>query len=601
MTGRRKPAAPPADDRATAYARAVVAGTVAAGKPVRDACARHLRDLAEGAERGLTWDVAAVERVLKFFEKVLRLNGGEHENVPFVPLDWQAFILGSLFGWKNSDGFRRFRQAYVETGKGSGKSPLAGGIGLYMQVADDEPRAEVYAAASRKDQAQILFRDAVAMFRMSPFLSTCLQPSGGAGKEWNLFHLATGSFFRTIASDTGQSGPRPHCALLDEVHEHHDAEMVEMMRAGTKGRRQALIFMITNSGSDRTGVCYNYHEYGKKVSAGDLEDDSFYSYICALDDGDDPFTDETCWSKPNPSLGHTFGLRYLREQVTQARGMPSKEAIVRRLNFCEWTDAESPWVDRDLWDACEADFDTDDLAGTPCVAGLDLSAKRDLTALAVAWNKPDGLLDLAVYFWTPGDTLEERARLDNVPYPVWRDAGHLNAPPGRIIDKKHVALAVRQIAAKHDLRVLAFDQAQIDDFLAACDDIGFDAWIDDRKRDDEGVPIGQPGQGLRLIRHGQGFAGYMSQSTLWMPRSIGGFEESIIGRRIRIQRNPVLRWNSASAVLMSDPQGNRKWDKRKATGRIDGIVAATQAVGAALDAGPVSPGSIWDNADLWDE
>jgi phage terminase large subunit-like protein len=581
------------DDPATAYALAVVAGSQPAGPHVRAACKRHLSDLNQGPGRGLTWDIPAVERAVSFFREVLRLNGGEHEGQPFVLLPWQVFIVGSLFGWKNAGtGFRRFRQAYVEGGKGSGKSPLAAGIGLYCLTADGEPRAEVYAAASKKDQAQVLFRDAVAMVKQSPRLGARLGFTGGPGKEWNIDYLATGSFFRTIASEDGQSGPRPHCGLLDEIHEHRDATAVEMMRAGTKGRRQALIFMITNSGADRTGVCWHYHEYAEKICRGDLLDDAFFAYVCALDEGDNPFESEECWPKSNPSLGHTFQLSYLREQVTQARGMPSKEAIVRRLNFCEWTDTAAPWIDRDLWDAAEDDFDPADNAGLPCYLGLDLSAKRDLTGLTAAWVRPDGKIDLAAWAWTPGDTLAERARIDGVPYPAWKEAGHLFAPPGRIIDKGHVAVFVAEMATRHDIKALAYDNAQADEFQRACDDIGLDVWIDEGK--------GATGAGLRMLRHGQGYAGYASESTLWMPRSVGAIEEAILNRRLRIRRNPVLRWNSASAVLVSDPSGNRKWDKRKSTGRIDMMVASCMAVGAACLPPPAPPPvSIWDNPQLW--
>jgi len=124
-----------------------------------------------------------------------------------------------------------------------------------------------------------------------------------------------------------------------------------------------------------------------------------------------------------------------------------KEAIVRRLNFCEWTDTEPPWIDRDKWEACQVDFDPADLAGMPCTLGLDLSSKRDLTAMAACWSLPDGTRKLAAWFWSPGDVLEEKARADNVPYPVWRDAGHLFSPPGRIIDKRHMAMFVQQLVA----------------------------------------------------------------------------------------------------------------------------------------------------------
>lgn len=587
----RKPAAAEPACPTTAYARQVVAGSLPAGPYVRDACARHLRDMAEGPKRGLTFDREAAARAFGFFRDVLKLNGGEHEGQPFHLLSWQQFIVGSLFGWKTREGVRRFRMAFVLTGKGSGKSPLAAGIGLYCLVADQEPRAEVYAAASKRDQAAVLFRDAVAMFRQSPALSARLTPSGGRGKEWNLAYLETGSFFRCIASDEGQSGPRPHCALLDEIHEHHDNTMVEMLRAGTKGRRQALIFMITNAEADRTSVCAQYRDYSAKVCRGEFVDDTFFAYVAALDTGDDPFTDESCWAKPNPSLGHTFQLGYLREQVTQARGMPSKEAIVRRLNFCEPTDAAAPWIDRDLWTACESDFDPEELAGLPCWLGLDLSQKRDLTALAAVWKRDDGRLFWASWFWTPGDTLDERARGDNVPYRLWRDQGHLYAPPGRLIDKRHVAEFVQAFVLKNNVQALAFDQAQIDDFLTACDDIGLDAFIDDGEK--------QRGTGLRMIRHGQGFAGYASETVLWMPRSVSALEEAIINGTVAIRCNPVLTWNSGSAVLLSDPSGNRKWDKRKATGRIDGMVAGTMATGAAQAAPVRVSASIWDRPELW--
>lgn len=593
----RKPAAEPVVDHTTNYAQAVVDGTLSAGPHVLGACKRHLRDI---KRNDIAFDLEAADRAIGFFPGVLRLAGGEHEGKPFALLNWQQFIIGSLFGWKGADGMRRFRTAFVETGKGSGKSPLAAGVGHYMLSADREPRAEVYAAASKKDQAAVLFRDAVAMFEQSPLLLDKLTPTGGPGKVWNLANKKTGGFFRTIASESGQSGPRPHCGLLDEIHEHPNDEAVKMMRAGTKGRRQALIFMITNSGANRTGVCWHYHEYAAKICAGLIEDDAFFAYVCALDDGDDPMKDESCWPKANPSLGHTFQMKYLRELVTQARGMPSSEAVVRRLNFCEWTDAETPWIDRDLWEACETEFTDEDVAGLPCFLGLDLSSKRDLTAAGAVWRAPDGRLFLRVYSWTPLDTLDDRAREDSAPYRLWMTAGHLFAEPGRLIDKGRVAAWLQRFAVKHDVRALAYDQALADDFLAACDTIGLDVWIDDRKRDGDGHPVGRDGAGIRMVRHGQGHAGYMSETTLWMPRSITALEDAIVKRQIAIDPNPVLRWNSASAVIQADPSGNRKWDKRKATGRIDGIVAAAMAIGAASAGAIALRLSIWDRPELWD-
>lgn len=575
------------EDEATAYALSVRDGEIIAGPHVRDACARHLDDLVHGPDRGLIWEPKLASHVIGYFRAVLKLAGGEFEGEDFDPLPWQCFILGSLFGWLTEDGYRRFRTAFVLTGKGSGKSPLAAGVGLYMLTADDEPRAECYAAATKKDQAMVLFRDAVAMVEQSPSLSSRIRKYGG-NPVWNLVYEETGSFFRAISSDDGQSGPRPHCGLLDEIHEHKDDEVVEMMRAGTKGRRQALIFMITNAGFDRTSVCYDRHDYGTKVAAGELQDDSFFAFICAVDEDEDPLTDDVdpelgyprSWAKANPSLQaepdrRTFQPKYLEEQVREARGMPAKESTVRRLNFCEWVDAESPWISGDLWRKCEEEpEDWREPAGRPCFLALDLSGKRDLTALAKVWPDGEDGFDAEVVFWTPGDTLAHRARVDRVPYDAWKRDGFVEAPSGKSIDYGFVAKEVAEIYGTGEVEALAFDPWRIEDFQRELDDLGVPSWVY------EG-PDEQTGDGIMLIRHGQGWGGGGSDKSLWMPRSITTLEDAILHERIRVKKNPCLTWNAASAVLQEDHQENRKWSKRKSTGRIDGIVALSMAVGAA--------------------
>ncbi|HAO0323845.1 TPA: terminase large subunit [Escherichia coli] len=556
-------------DPATKYAMDVGTGKKIAGPDIRNACKRHLRDLEFGHKRGLSWDTEAALRAIDFFAKVLKLNGGEFEGEPFILLPWQCFIVGSIFGWKRRNGARRFRTAYVESGKGSGKSPLAAGVGLYCMTADKEPRAEVYAAATKKDQAMVLFRDAVAMVDQSPALAQRISKSGGAGKEWNLAFLQTGSFFRPISSDDGQSGPRPHCALIDEIHEHKSNIVVEMMRAGTKGRRQALIFMITNSGHDKTSVCYDYHRYGQKVAAGQLDNDAFFSFICSLDERDDPFQDESCWPKANPSMGHTFEDSYLREQVDDARGIPSKESIVRRLNFCQWVDAENPWISSDAWMACEKKFDPEEFRGQICYGGLDLSGKRDLTSLSLYFPGSNALL---TEFWTPRDTLFDRARVDRVPYDVWLKKGYVHAPPGAAIDYGFVAKRLATLAAMFDIRKVAFDSYHIDYLLP--------------ELDDEGVNI-------PLIPHGQGF-GKSAKSGLWMPHSIELFEQLIMDKKINIVLNPCLRWCAANAVIEEDKSGNRVFSKRRSNGRIDGVVSGAMAIGVAGSCEDDGDGDISD-------
>lgn len=543
-------------DAVTQYALDVNSGKELAGPDIRNACQRHLKDREHGAPRGLMWDVAAVQRSLDFFSSVLKLNGGEHEGRAFHLLPWQCFVVGSIFGWKNQDGYRRFRLAYIESGKGSGKSPLAAGVGLYCLVADNEPRAEVYAAATKKDQAMVLFRDAVAMVQQSPDLARRIQASGGAGKEWNLAYVATGSFFRPISSDDGQSGPRPHCALVDEVHEHKSNQVVEMMRAGTKGRRQALVFMITNSGWDKTSVCHDYHQYGCKVAEGSIEDDSFFSFICSLDAGEDPFKEVSCWKKANPSLGHTFTERYLREQVTQAQGMPAKESIVRRLNFCQWVDAQNPWISSDVWLGCEKDIDLKAVQGEECYGGLDLSGTRDLTAFSLFFPKQKVLM---VEFWTPEETLPDRAKTDHVPYDAWERKGFIHTTPGKAVKYGFVAQRIAALSQQFYILSIAFDPYRIQYF--------------EPELQQEGILVS-------LIPHGQGY--YKSQASgLWMPHSIELFEAMLLEGTLNIVSNPCLRWNAASAVTEADQKNNRIFAKRKSTGRIDGLVAAAMAIGMA--------------------
>jgi phage terminase large subunit-like protein len=323
-------------DRTTAYALKVVAGKIIAGPHVRNACRRHLDDLKRGHERGLFFDIAAADRAMRFFETKLKLSEGQFEGKPLELDESQAFIVGSLFGWKKGQ-FRRFRRAYIEQGKGNGKSPLAGGIGLYLLMADGEAGAEIYAAGATKDQAGILFRDAIKMRDKSPDIKSRTKTSGGEGKEYNLAYLAKGSFFRPISREAKRtgSGPRPHGALCDEVHEHPDRGVMEMLERGFKFRQQPLLLMTTNSGTDRNSICWEEHEHAVKVAAGDPDarddnakflgqavDDSTFSYVCGLDPKDDPLKDPKCWRKANPLLGVTITEEYLAGNVAQAKAMP---------------------------------------------------------------------------------------------------------------------------------------------------------------------------------------------------------------------------------------------------------------------------------------
>lgn len=582
---RRKQPTPTLDvDVVTAYALAVVAGDVVAGPRVRQACQRHLDDLEHGPDRGLSWHPDRAQRAIDFFRDVLRLAEGQFAGQPFVLQPFQAFKVGSLFGWINAEGWRRFRMAYIEEGKGSGKSPLAAGIGLYMLTADGEDGAEVYAGAVTRDQAQICFQDAVKMVDASPDLTQRIHCSGRR-QVYNLAHVESGSFFRPLSSE-GKSldGKRPHCVIVDEVHEHPTGIVVEKLSAGTKGRRQSLVLMITNSGFDRTSVCYQYHEYGTRILEGKAEDDEFFAFICGLDENDDPFEDESCWVKANPNLGVSVTLQYLRKQVREARGMPAKASLVRRLNFCQWVDAENPWIHGEIWRGAEVDHEVINFGGLEVFGALDLSGTRDLTCLTLGTEADDGVIDAQAEFWTPKDTLHERSTSDRVPYDAWVESGFMTATPGRNVDYAFVAQRLVEISASCNLVAVAFDPYRIKYLERELDELGAQ---------------------IKLVPHGQGFYRAAEAANddktdkryLWMPRSIELLEKRINSKRIRIRRNPCLTWNAASAVLEADPKENKIFSKRVSRGRIDGVVSLAMLVGL-MDGGEGGSGTLPSDYEL---
>lgn len=611
---KRPPRATIAADRATRYAKAVVSGKIVAGPHVRNACQRHLDDLVHGKKRGLRYNLEKAARAIRFFENELKLSEGQFENKPFRSEPAQDFIIGSLLGWEfNSEDhgwIRRFRRAYIEEGKGNGKSPLVGGLGLYGLTVDHEAGAEIYAAGATKDQAGILFRDAVKMVRKSPNLNARLVTSGGSGREYNLAYLREGSFFRPISREAKRtgSGPRPHMALCDELHEHPDRGVLDMLERGFKFRRQPLLVMITNSGSDRNTICWEEHEQAVRVAAGNRNarsDDAFYlgnavddrafSYVCSLDQGDDPLTDEECWIKANPLLGVTITKEYLRGVVAQARSMPGKLNGILRLHFCRWTDAESAWMTREALEPCLVDFEPLDLhSGKKVFLGADLSQVKDITSVAAAvqsgWIDVEELddkgrsatvtrpvYDVWVESWTPRDTISARALADKLPYQEWVDAGYLQAPKGKIISYRHVAQALAELQHDFDVQCLAYDRYAFSRMLEPeMIDLGLS--IECVEHPQGGVKKGKPTEGMKAAAK----KGKREAEGLWMPQSVRQVETMILQGRLRIQRNPVTITAIMSAVTDEDRWGNYWLAKERAAYKIDPAIAICMAIGAAL-------------------
>jgi phage terminase large subunit-like protein len=477
-------------DPVTRYATDVCNGVIVAAKLIRLACARHLRDLEQQAEKGLEWKPAAAQEVIDFFAEVLCLPDEAEEGIaadtgkPFVLSPFQQFIVGSLFGWYTAAGPRRFRIAYVETAKGSGKTPLGAGIMLYMLVADGERGAQVYTAAVTKDQAKLAFTDAENMVQASPHLRELIDH-----KVNNLAVIETGSFMRPISSEKrGLDGKRVHGCLIDELHEHATPIVTTKMRAGTKNRQNAIIFEITNSGFDRETVCWQHHDYSRQVLEGTIDNDAWFAFVCHLDacpkcaeagkyqpaddcpDCDDWTTEGPHWLKANPNIGISLSWQYLREQVREAINIPSQRNMVRRLNFCQWTQQDAVFIPVEKWKACETTLLPAALVKRPCYLGIDLSDKIDLSSVVCVFPRElehamDGgdvalnvAIDVLPFFWMPRKSIAKRAQEDRVPYDEWERDEHVKSTHGETVDHDAIVdFIIEDLAKKYSIQAIGID------------------------------------------------------------------------------------------------------------------------------------------------
>ena len=547
-------------DPVTAYAEAVVKGKVTAGRLVRRACARHLDDVKHGKKRGLTWSLEHALHAIEFFPKFLHLAEGEHACQPFALQPWQQFIVGSLFGWFGRDGYRRFRRGFIETGKGSGKSPMLAGIGLYGLTFDAEPGAEIYAAAVTRDQAKIMFSDATKMVAASPTLADLIDANAN-----NLAVLSTNSFFRPVSSEgRGLDGHRVHMALIDEIHEHLTDVVVDKMRKGTKGRRQALVLEITNSGYDRQSVCWHEHEYSARLLEGVLVNDAWFAYVCQLDACDgcradgkdqpqegcprcDDWRDEKVWPKANPNLGVSVTYKYLRELVAEAIGMPSKQNSVKRFNFCIWTQSYSRFFDVEKWLACSTTIPDAELVGAPCFGGLDLGQRDDLAAWVRIWLLADGRVAVTARFWVPESAL---TIFPHRPYQQWRAAGILDVTEGDTADEDEIERVVGEEALAAGVQELAYDQAFANQ-----------------------MALHLAGLGLTVVPTPQGFG--LNEALLKLGALVKDGDLCHGG-------NPILSWMASHMVVREGTKGEIRPNKDKAGEKIDGIVALAMALSRAI-------------------
>lgn len=527
-----------------------------AGPLVRLACERHLKDRELAAQpskhpRGWWFDEGAADFVIQYFETVLRLpdmkdeETGEH--LPFLLQPAQDFIAGSIFGWKGADSYRRFREGYIEMGKGNGKTPLFAGFGLYGMTEDEEQAAEIYAAASTKEQAKVLFRDAERIVDASPELRARLRCTVN-----NIADPETDSFFRPFSRDEGtRSGPRPHIGLIDELHEASSPEITLKVRAGAKRRKQPFFGEITNSGFDRTSICWQRHEHSRLVLQGQLQDDRFFAYVCSLDEGDDPLKDPSCWIKTNPLLGVSVTREYLERQVQNANNISAETNTVLRLNFCVWTAQNVRLIHADKWAACSQFIPDAALEGVPCYGGIDLGQTDDFSAWVLIWLLDDGRIAVRPKFWIPASAKEAYPQR---PYDQWERAGLLNVTEGNITDYNVVQDAIAEDCERWGVIEVAYD-----------------------KRFAQQMALNLQGEGVTMVDTPQGFQ---------LTEPINKLLEVVKAQKLAHGGDAILSWMAGNVEGKHGRDKQIRIDKEASIDKIDGISALVMAISRWIAAKP---------------
>ena len=559
------------------YCHKVQSGEIVVGEFVQLATEQHLIDLVDGHKDGLVWENERAEHILKFFPTFLVLKE-EQDGQPFKLMPWQQFIVGSTRGWQQvlwdediNEEIKvlRFRVCYNEVGKGNGKTPVLAGICVYGLVASGTSQPEIYIAATKMEQAKLAFADCEHMSEHLKVNNPEFNRRLEVQRESIRMRTGKKGSIKPVSSDfRGLSGQRVYIGAIDEFHEHPNDLVYGRLRRGTKGRKQAQIFVITNSGDDEQSACGQ----NRKAATDNLRNGSpnknLFAYICTVDEGEDPMKDESCWIKTNPGLGVSIHRHYIREQVQSAEGIPKEEADLRRFAFCEWVGSVNPAFDMAKWDSCQSELTIDDIEpGSECVIGIDLASKLDILALVALfreWDEVDGHSrggwKAFGKFWIPENSLPKLRKTQNKEIQKWVDDGRIVCTPGSRTDHSYVIKEVKELYEYFLVNRIGFDPHNIGNT-----DNDIKKWIEkkDTDIDPEEIVVEVP-QTLSQLN--------------WGTKEL---QASIADGRFDTGGCPVLRWMAANTTLKEDDNENCMPSKRNSKGKIDGVAATVIAMTAS--------------------
>lgn len=524
---------------------------------------------------GAVFDGAAVDRLLDAFH-TLRHVTGAMAGRPLDPDPWQvAYILAPIFGWKIWDDdaeayVRIITKALVDVPRKNGKTTIAGGIGIYMTAADQEPGAQVLACATTKDQAGFCFAPIRTLARSAPGLKGHVQAYQGV-----INHAATGSYFKPIANvGDAQHGANVHCAIIDELHLHKEPDLIEAMETGTGSRTQPLILFITTADTSRRDTPYNTKRTKvESLASGALVDPSFYGVVWAADKDADPMVEAT-WASANPGYGVSPTRRFMREQARDAQQSPANLASFQRLHLGIRTKQVTKYLTMESWLTNAGMIDRPKLKGRKAFGGLDLATTSDVTALA--WVLPRAGragYDVVWRMWVPELSVPDLDKRTANNASVWIKNGWLQTTPGNVTDYDYIKADIERDAKFFDVQSIAYDRWNSSQLVT--------------NLTEDGV--------CEMVSYAQSYIGMNAPTRELQRLLLKGTEAAPLFVH---GGNPVMYWMVDNFAVAMDPQGNFKPDKASSGEKIDGVVAAIMGLGSAMAVEEQVRRSIYEDEDV---
>jgi phage terminase large subunit-like protein len=533
------------------YVRDVLAKRIPTGRLVQLACERHERDWARigKSDWKYTFDFAKAERVCRVLQLFREIKGPRARR-RLVLMPWQRFMVVSAFGWVNAQtGARRFRYVLCYVPRGNGKTTLAAPLALYMLALDGEGGSEVYAAAVTRQQARLVFDTAQRMAERAPEFRSRY---GVTVNAHAIAQESNAGTFRPLSRDaTSLDGLNVHFAVLDELAQHKNGEVFDVLQTATGKRTQPMMIGITTAASNQSSIGYEQWQYAQRILERKFEDEQFFAVIYTVDKDDD-WRDEKTWIKANPNWDVSVMPDAIANLCHQAQQSASRQNAFKQKHLNIWTSTAVLWMDMQVWDACgDPSLSVDDFKGDECIVGLDLATKVDLAAKTrLFWRDIEGVRHyyLFVDFFLPEASVER-----NDAYSGWVQDGWIHIVPGEANDLSLIEATV--IEDNNDFRIV---------------DVAYDPWqarMMASNLDNVGIPV------IEYRPTVGNFSPPMKE-----------IEALALSGRLHHNANPVLAWNVGCVMVQEDMKGNifpRK-NKDDPLVKIDGLVATLTALGRRM-------------------